>query len=136
MKISNLSHQNIGSTSMKNNRSLKLAVQSYMYWMMGLVECSTPKQLKNGTLMYRDTKLKGVYYTFHKSGYFRRRTSCWPSNSAFCGRSYEHYQLNRTGKYADKWGEHTRRILVFNLGKQMEMAEGPIKKYRRLKGVK
>jgi plastocyanin len=38
----------------------------------GLKLISTPLQIKNGTLMFKDTKLKNVYYSITKSGYARR----------------------------------------------------------------
>ena len=38
----------------------------------GLEFISTPRQIKNGTLMFRDTKLKNIKYSITASGYARR----------------------------------------------------------------
>ncbi len=103
-----------------------------LYKKMGLIEVTTKRQKKNGTRMFKDKKLKDVYYTFHESGYFRRRTRAFPFNLAFCGRKFDHYQLNRTK--INKKG-NTVRILEFNPIWQMVLALRPIRLYRLKKGL-
>ena len=101
---------------------------------MKLVDVTTERQKLNGTAMYMD-KLKNhtVYYTFHKSGYFRRRVPT--GYFQMTGRSFEHYQLNRTRKVmGNGYHMHTVRILEYNRGKQMLLAISAITNYR-LKNV-
>ena len=98
---------------------------------MNLFEVSTPRQIANGTIMYKDTLLKNVYYTFHKSGYFRRRTLTSPCNTHFCGRKYEHYQLNRQRTQ----NGYVERILVPDITEQMILAMHAIELYRAKHGV-
>ena len=121
---------------MKNNNLLKTLIKARsdmreFYTDMDLIEVSTLRQIANGTAMYKDTRLKNVYYTFHRSGYFRRRTLTSPCNTHFCGRKFEHYQLNRQHTQ----NGHVERILVPDRTSQMILAVHAIELYRAKHGV-
>lgn len=105
------------------------------YKAMGLNEVTTPKQKNNGTLMFEDTYLNGIFYTFHKSGYFRRkRVNNTRGYSGYMHHIVEHYQLNRTIQVYDKhWFRYrTQRILVKSIPKQMELAYNAIQHFRKV----
>ena len=59
----------------------------------GLEFISSPIQIKHGTLMFKDTKLKNVRYSITKSGYARRYIS--DPVPYYHGGGLVHYQLNK-----------------------------------------
>ena len=62
---------------------------------IGLVNTTSPCQLKNGTLEFTDPKNKPVKYTLHANGYYRKYISSGYFSHAG---GTECYQLNRTEK--------------------------------------
>ena len=82
---------------------------------LGLIESTTARQEKNGTMAFVDpvmsTKDCIMSYTIHSNGYVRRKfeykESSWPYNQN------AHYQLNRTDITKTRDGRrHTARILA------------------------
>jgi hypothetical protein len=65
---------------------------------MGLRLVSSPRQIENGTLLYRDLET-GCLYGLYESGYCRRfvesQSGC---GQTIKGRNYKMYQLNRRVK--------------------------------------
>jgi len=123
---------------MKKKKINKVRRNMHIFYAdMNLFDVSTPRQIVNGTKMYKDTRLKNVWYTFHESGYYRRRTLLSPINTHFCGRNVEHYQLNRTHQVYDKeWNKYcTKRILIMDITEQMILAVHAIELYRLKHGV-
>ena len=62
---------------------------------IGLIETTSPRQLKNGTLEFSDPKDMPVKYTLHANGYYRKYISSGYFSHAG---GTECYQLNRTEK--------------------------------------
>ena len=95
---------------------------------LGLKDVTTSRQHANGTLMFKDKKCSPpIFYTFHESGYFRRRVR------GYRGR-VDHYQLNPTFKMFHKnrgYGMKTCRVLIFDKTEQMVRTLPLIKKYRK-----
>lgn len=62
---------------------------------MGLYHIGTPRQVENGTLMYRDPRTNCLY-ALYESGYIRRFTPAryHGIGQTVDGRSYAMYQLN------------------------------------------
>jgi len=90
---------------------------------------STPRQMKNGTIMVMDDFF-GDKFTIHSTGYARKRVQGWTG--------LNHYQLNKVTKekershvFNGKTYTHMARERILLPGKYMELAEMVIKKANR-----
>lgn len=106
------------------------------YYALNLIEVTTPRQKKNGTVQFADQFFVNVFYTFHpKSGYYRRKFVSYRED--LCGYTItnsEHYQLNKT-KVTYHYGgsSTTKRLKVYSLEIQLLNALPAILKYRKYK---
>lgn len=73
-----------------------------------LIFCSSPTQIKRGTLKFKDKYVKHCYYTIHKNGYVRKYIL-----GGYTGEEYVGYQLNKVIKTQSKWGgTNVERVLT------------------------
>lgn len=93
---------------------------------IGLVNTTSERQLKNGTLQFSDPKNKPVKYTLHANGYYRK----YIPGGYFSPGGLASYQLNRTKRTPSRWGGFsTERILI--PGEYVVMAKRIVKHVER-----
>ena len=94
-----VNNKKVGSMLSFITPQFKLDLLLEFYKAIGMKDVTTDRQRKNGTIQFQDLTIhtNRVYYTFHKSGYFRRKiVSNHVGYMCYHFRSTEHYQLNRT----------------------------------------
>ena len=107
---------------------------------MGLSLISTPRQIENGTLLYKDPETQCLY-SFHQSGYCRRYTPLrqhWGAAYRINNTSYAMYQLNRT-QYGTKvttyngreYTTYQKMRILANPVEQLGIVAGAIALYRQ-----
>ncbi len=81
---------------------------------LGLIESTNARQEKNGTMEFIDPVMSTtrciMSYTVHSNGYIRRKFS-YTNPTMYL--NVEHYQINRTKRYTDRFGRQlTERIMA------------------------
>ena len=103
---------------------------------LGLVHVGTPRQVENGTLMFRDPQAKCIY-AFYESGYCRRLTMSYSNSQTINNSFYAMYQLNKTRKetvkydYNGRTSEYNRTVRILaNPMEQLGIVSAAIANFR------